>query len=122
MTIAEALRAALAAMNDSGKHWHQGDYVIYLDDDEPSFCAVGAINYVTGGNAENWNDTETRATIVALDGVIKAEVAPTRSNPESWNEFDYAIDRVIRWNDDSERTWEEIVAKFNEAAIKAEAQ
>lgn len=123
MTVAEALKAALKLMNDSGKHWTQGDYEAVIDDGERAYCSVGAISQVVVGDAEDAFDVNVHPALFALANVLP-EIEPSLSSVSSartagWQEFDFVLDKVIRWNDAEERTWDEIVEKFNTAAERA---
>lgn len=122
MTTAEILRAALNAMNDNGAHWTKGEYAdgpAYAPD--TSYCSVGALNYVVTGDPEaGFSDERFRDALFALSAVLDPRTDLSDEQTSGWTEFDFACDRVITWNDDGERTWEEVVAKFTEAAEKAE--
>jgi hypothetical protein len=72
--VAVALRAALQAMNDGGKHWIKGALEGALADGSKTYCAAGSVNAssegtvravalwllssVTAGPVENFNDHE----------------------------------------------------------------
>lgn len=113
--IADALDQALVLMNDKGAHWHQGDYMNYFEDEYgnevPAFCSVGAIREVTAGSFYQVNAltslvTDTLASILPSQGILDSE------------------DKIVQWNDEPDRTWADIVAKFTEAkefALKGDA-
>lgn len=117
--IAAKLREALVLMNDRGAHWIKGEYseVFEWDDfDRPleiGYCSLGAIRQVTETDVEGTSE-ESNEIALALAQVLpplETRSALTAATPEG-----YAFDQIVTWNDNEERTWEEVVAKFNEAA------
>lgn len=121
MTVAQALREALQLMNNEGAHWLKGAYARYGDsDDERAYCSAGAINFVTAGHPEAIGTESTKEPMIALAAVLE-DVPPPTEPTDDWTEFDYALNRVVTWNDTPERTWEDIVRKFTEAAEKADS-
>lgn len=123
LTVAETLRAALDLMNNKGDHWTQGQYADgHPEDPDTAFCSVGAINFIVTGDPDaGFNDPQVRRTISTLASVLTDVPMMTGTTTSTWKEFDYQVDRVIRWNDNGERNWEDIVQKFKEAAEKAES-
>jgi len=131
--IAEKLREALRLMNDSGKHWIKGDWQQELDEVDEygyyqlGYCSVGAIRVANNVDDIEADDADSNACVFALAELLPAfdyqkvvpAYRPDPSTPEGRTTI--LTDRVIRWNDKEERTWEEIVEKFSEAANRQEA-
>lgn len=123
----QALRDALAKMNDKGAHWTQGTMRDEgFTDGSPLFCSLGAIYEVTGvdtrgyvatgGNVEFPSETEElriRLIQALEDAIPEGERPYSRSDSESgvrvaeWN--------ITEWNDYSDRRWPEIVEWFERA-------
>lgn len=122
--IAEKLREALALMNDNGAHWVKGEYqeaLEYDDFDYPiefGYCSLGAIRAVTETSVEDVSE-ESNALALALAEVLPPIDVPGGiafdKNPEG-----RAFDKIVSWNDDDDREWNDVVAKFNEAAALLE--
>lgn len=112
--VGKLLRAALAAMNDSGRHWTRGR-LKRTRNGEVSFCSIGAINHVTDRpNTESEGyavDDNNRAVVYALANVInkKAGTGPPRDDHE-------AVGAIWAYNDHTGRSWPEIEAVFKAAA------
>lgn len=102
--IAEKLRAALELMNDGGKHWAKGSYRTINEDEEYSFCAVGAIQQVTPFYSMR---SERDECLVALN-----EQLP----PAYRDYYDEPWKNIVTWNDESGRTWDQVVDVFTRAA------
>ena len=139
--VIQALKNALAAMNDSGAHWVQGtlrDYPEFDLNPEPRYCSLGAVYLVTGADldtiiadedseAANTGDLELRKEVVALlANTIPDEEIPelpsgvmmTRAgDDETHNQNQW---RITTWNDSDLREWPEIVALFERAQQQAE--
>lgn len=117
LAAANALREARELMNDSGKHWHKGNWDVDLDDGSKAYCSAGALRKVTG----------FRPSVDEYDGTIGLALAALAADPEvneyvleriEYNELSPEtsdLDRVINWNDDVARTWEDISAAFERA-------
>lgn len=112
--IAAKLREALALMNNDGAHWVKGEFIEQVDDLEYGYCSLGAIRHVTGTDVESPSE-ESDEVASALSEVLP-EVRGLSLNglPED------VYDRIVTWNDDLARTWDEVVAKFTEAADRME--
>lgn len=130
--IAAKLREALALMNDSGKHWVQGDFIEVVDEyvtpdgtykEEYGYCSIGAIRTVLNGSVED-SSPESDAVALALADVLPETPPFMQFSSESDEGYArrVALDKIVNWNDDMERRWEEVVEKFNEAAARAEAE
>lgn len=105
---AKLLEAAVQLMNNEGAHWIQGHYRHIDDKGETSYCAIGAINHLSGKvPGDSWERSEVRyAAIAALGHGLQNGL----SND--------AEERVIRWNDNERRKWPDIVKRFNRAAAR----
>lgn len=123
--VAAKLREALAVMNDKGAHWVKGEYseVLEWDDfDAPleiGYCSLGAIRHVTGTSVEG-TSYESNEVALTLAQVLPDVPEPAVPGLRLATAADRAFDKIVTWNDNDERTWEEVVAKFNEAAALAE--
>lgn len=120
--IAANLRKALTLMNDSGAHWIKGEYtetLEYDDDDNPievGYCSLGAIREVT--NTDLWSGSEESNEVAfALAAVLPPYEAPgyVPFSPEA-----AAFDRIVAWNDDDDRAWNQVVEAFTQAAARLE--
>lgn len=118
---AEALRQARELMNDSGKHWYQGDWYEILDDGTTAYCAVGALRQVTGStnNPVLWRALEFLGTDEEIR-VYNREVHGYDNVAEGYPKI-AEQDAVINYNDEPERTWEEISSAFERAEKKLRA-
>lgn len=105
--IAEKLRAALELMNDNGKHWTKGSYRSYdYETGDYFYCSVGAVRNVVMNAADVYAGTGDRC-LEALNKQL----------PEKARQlFDQPWKNIICWNDDKDRTWEEVVDLFTRAA------
>lgn len=110
-TVKEVLTAALARMNDGGKHWGKGDYRKYdFASGETVYCSVGAIQWVVRdaiGHNQAGSDLQDRS-VEALADVIPRNYFP---GERSWK-------RVVVWNDADDTTWEDVTRVFAEAKEK----
>lgn len=132
---AEILLKARDAMNDSGAHWIQGDWSRLIKYDEKgqpqrAFCSVGAINHVSDAYAQenpddpNWVviDNARVAAVIALaqDEVFEGRRASAYGN-EDQGGYGASEQKVITYNDDSGRAWEEIDSLFRRTAERLRA-
>lgn len=105
MRTSEILRKAADEIRRRG--WHQGDYAAdYVDLENCSVCALGALAAVEFGTP------------------VPPQIAPPAPYVRSaiWALEDVTDEAYIdKWNDDPERTVDEVLAKFEEAAQAAEA-
>lgn len=113
--VARQLRAALQAMNDSGRHWLRGK-MHRTRNGEMSFCSLGAINHVTGRpNVPTKGykvDDSNRAAIYALANAIRKQ----KRMPPLFDDDNEAVYTVWSFNDQHGRTWVEIEDVFRKAA------
>jgi hypothetical protein len=108
--IARKLRQARDLMTHNGSHWVQGSL---YDDARQAYCSIGAIRKVTTGDPYLVNpDEERQLTEALLPFLVFAEgqAIPLDSR-----------DRVVKWNDESGRTWAEVSNAFEAAAREMEA-
>lgn len=129
--VVEVLRAALAKMNESGKHWTKGTLHTYDDNGEDMYCSLGAIWEATGVNtarivdlsddgatdaAERLTeegDVETRqAAVLALAMAVENPVSGT-PNKETHKTSLYNI--ITWWNDRQAQEWAEVQEMFARA-------
>ncbi len=128
--VVQALKDALAAMNDSGAHWTQGVLREQMQDGKPRFCSLGAVYFVTDADMDRICDEDHTAlktgdyelreeAVIVLAGTIpedEREVIWTPSDPDTdEGRFRSAQHVLTSWNDRAERTWGEIVALFEQA-------
>lgn len=103
MKTSELLRKAADEIRRRG--WHQGDYG---SDPEAAkncmVCSRGAINAVATGDPWVYN--------IAADKAAKGLYSTLRHDALG----------IVRWNDDPDRTVEEVLEKFEEAARAAERE
>ena len=92
--VATTLRAALAVMNDGGKHWTKGTLEKALEDGSKAYCAVGSVNATC-------DDQTVRTLCLWLLGEVTAG-------------------GVESFNDHPGTAWEDVVAVFTVAARNAE--
>lgn len=106
MNTEEILKTAKANLPG---HWHQGGYGDGVD----KLCLMGHVLYATGedvnqnvrtGTGTRWV-TEASYTIRALHDVLEEQYPGVYSVPD--------------WNDDPERTEEEVIAILEKAIAKA---
>ena len=108
MKTSEVLRKAADEIRRRG--WYQGEFApIEADDDSCPVCAWGAINVAHSGDPRNWY----------------VEGAPGEESPAlqvlAIAATGDAFRSVPSWNDDPERTVEEVLDAFERAAVAAEA-
>jgi hypothetical protein len=130
--VANILRHAREAMNDSGAHWTQGTFEKYLNDDtgERAFCSIGAVDHITNQGVrpyatdEEWEmASEIKSAVIFalaedemlagidLSDLEKADYYGGEVEKERYlNEV-----RVIRFNDKNDTTWEDVEALFKRA-------
>ena len=121
--IAKKLREALLLMNDTGRHWVKGEYQeeLYFDENtgvgEYGFCSLGAIRYVTGSDMEVPTEESTAVALALAQAIpeVEQEDAYAASDEERF------FNRIVRWNDHDDRTWEQVEEKFMEVADSLEA-
>lgn len=108
--VSEKLRAALMLMNNGGKHWGKGNYRA-LDDEtgEYSYCSVGAVRevFIREGHLDDARRGLSDDCLVALN-----EQLPKKDQEL----FDQPWKNIVCWNDEKERTWDEVVDVFTRAA------
>jgi len=101
MKTSEVLRKAADEIRRRG--WHQGAMGSSLVDREScSLCAAGALNVVLGGDPWSYALIGSDASRAMLD--------VTGASP-----------LIEDWNDDPERTVDEVLDAFERAAVTAEA-
>lgn len=123
--VIQALKDALAAMNDSGAHWAQGVLRDYeAEDGGARFCSLGAVYHVTNANLNEMIEEETPEALVsgdyelrqqlvdALAAAIPGSELPTTGRGDTFNERQFAI---TNYNDNMNREWSDIVALFERA-------
>jgi len=121
--VADALKEARELMNDSGAHWTQGQWARQTDNGDTAYCAVGALRSVTGYvSGDDYGPVLWEAIQILSENEEVKEAA--REQFEEEFEMLPPVDRVIAWNDDGSRTWEEISEIFTrtEERVRAEAQ
>ena len=105
MKTSEVLRKAADEIRRRG--WHQGaNGSNFGDKPNCSVCAVGAIRATLSGG-DPFDSVDFR-----LESALGDAVAVAAS----------ASDSLHRWNDDPERTVEEVLDAFEKAAVAAEAE
>lgn len=109
-TAAKVLRKALQLMNNSGAHWTKH----YFEDKNPDtgetrYCSVGAIDKII--NSSRLGDGEVILD-VALDALAFGLPRSSLSNET----------RVTQWNDRPQRTWDDVVQRFNNAIERLEKE
>lgn len=122
--VGKVLRAALAAMNDKGRHWTQ-NYLEEVREGELRFCAVGAINHVTGranmtvpGTSAYGVDDKNREAVYALANQIRLRERMEPLELDDSLHDGIAVETIWNYNDVQGRTWDEIVEMFEAAAAK----
>lgn len=127
--IAMYLREAVKLMNDRGAHWVRGEYseVINYDQDtgdgtftpEYGFCSLGAIRHVTGDPLFDPGPVSDEVA-QALAAVLPPNPLEERFGVSEEEQRSKVYDRIMRWNDDDDREWDDVVEKFEEAAALLE--
>ena len=113
--IADLLRQARDLMNDQGKHWIKGQSatlkaINFGQPEYDKFCSIGAIRYVLTGNPFDNDNADENYLVDCLVAQINL---PGKDYEGS--------DKVILWNDSTDREWGEIYEAFTNAALSAEA-
>lgn len=99
-SVGDVLEAAADLLSKPGA-WTQGAFR-----EGDCFCVLGAIAFITGDNPDgSWYGNTAAAAREPLAMVVGVKT------------YD-----VVGWNDDPERTQDEVVAKLREAAAKARAE
>lgn len=110
--VAKKLRAALELMNNGGKHWGKGSYRIYDDaTGEFSYCSVGAVREVF--IREKTLDDPRRGLVDDCLAALNEQLS------EKEQDFNEPWKNIVCWNDNKDRTWDEVVDLFTRAAEKA---
>lgn len=122
-TALEALERARELLSEPS-HWAQNEFAYDQNGDaddgdnategtfEPvCFCALGAISWVTTGEAD-WDEIPSQAKSRAT-ALLESTLPPR--NPDS-------LHKVAVWNDVRGRTHEVVIAAFDAAIIKAKEE
>lgn len=109
-TAARVLRKALKLMNNSGAHWTKGDFEdTHPDTGETRYCSVGALDKII-------HSTRVKDGDIVLDTALDAlAFGLPRSSLGSET-------RVTQWNDRPQRTWDDVVKRFNNAIERLEKE
>lgn len=121
--VAAKLREALRLMNDNGAHWIKGEYAEDIEYDENgdsvevAYCSLGAIRYVTGTDLWTGSNESNVVAFALADALPPVEFPPEYAamTPEQG-----AFDKIVTWNDDEDREWNEVVEAFTKAADQLE--
>lgn len=130
----EALRSALALMNSKGKHWTQGALrrnESVNGKERVTYCSVGAIWQISGVNVERVSkgymsgyddaDDELRSALTkALALAVPEDARPTETFGPIATDRREQETAIVRYNDNNDRTWNEIVALFKRAETLVE--
>lgn len=123
--VVQALRAALAKMNDTGAHWTKRSMYDQNQQGEDMFCSLGAILAVTGVDVAKYEqivddgedptflfedgDIETRKAVVeALALSVPKPITSLRDANTLYNVITY-------WNDAQAESWDDVQKTFAKA-------
>jgi hypothetical protein len=146
-TAKEALKLAVIAMNDGGKHWIKHALHAKKDDGSMAHCSIGGINHVTKPGP-----VRELALIALADAIDPKRMVKIREGIETardfeyvWNYHLYTNDKIdlgllyktpaarrkalaaeaeiiiIEYNDAEHTRWARIKKKFEKAVDKVEA-
>lgn len=122
LEIADVLDRAAVDITEHGLH--KGAYV-EMDDakditvDAPC-CAAGAINRVVNGHPlRDFHGDDCLAVKEALLEYLGVDLVDEDDQHLSFEDYD---DRIAKWNDEPERTAEQVVDTFRAAAAKLREQ
>lgn len=109
--IAAILDRAVAYLEEHG--WRQEMLYGYTEDDKRPACAVGALNVAIFGDRVNHILSDDTHTLTQLNAVALAVA--------DWLALDHednccAIDTLIEWNDDYQRTADHVLGTFRAVA------
>jgi hypothetical protein len=112
--LADVIRDARAKMNQTGRHWCQGASIQPLGEDAPgefAYCSWGSVYYSSRG--EGGGDYDIG---MAVMGELAKDPAvapyPVRVDVDVEGPLEEAYSKVVGFNDDPARTWEEIDGVF----------
>lgn len=113
--LASYVQAARELMNDEGRHWVQGHFVVPVHEalGEFAYCSYGALRRATeeySGQA-SYNVLSALCLALAEDEEIGATHLDADLE-EARDEGANAYSRVVRFNDAEGRKWEEVEAAF----------
>ena len=103
----DVLLRARDKMNDSGRHWVKGFYKTFTKgkvEGEACYCAVGAIKASTRNKLLRESAYEDLIMFGGINSQLFSSVFHDNER------------KIINWNDDWNRTWEEIDSAFRKAA------
>lgn len=100
-TVARKMQAAF----DNGKAWGKGSYNIVRMDHE-GHCLIGMMAHVTGDHRVKIASEETFLGTTLAKAVVAAGGHDYKACPVG--EIKQHGDTVVQWNDDAERTWDEV--------------
>jgi hypothetical protein len=92
---------ALELLGEEGENWISGEY-----EDRGRYCLVGALNLARNGNA--WNGVSS--DFVSVMTVVR----------EQFYTDPYEFESIEDWNDQNLRTFDDVRAVLEKAAIKEE--
>lgn len=114
-TVPDVLDAAADVIERQG--WMQGAYGIVTDPERVIFradgpvCAVGAINTAMWGDPSPFYHLGDDVIALRFRVIDALDSATAQGRVDS-----FALDRVVAWNDYTDRTRDEVVAAFRAAA------
>lgn len=127
--VIDTLQQALDLMNDSGAHWIQG---ALTNSGRTRYCSLGAVYQVTNVDIDEFlGATSAEQILSALEGgdvelrtqlvSALANAVPREHRNPGWMSSYQGQEWIITgYNDEDDRTWEEIVAFFERAKTYAE--
>ena len=125
LTKRELLRRARELMNHDGLHWAQGDFVIWdwvesKQKEVERFCSLGSLQKILMGDGEACPVEGTQEYGLYMEAVTDLVRVINRRWPNIrlMHPTLEDVSLIVHWNDDPERTWDDVNSVFSELALE----